>query len=174
MALTKDQKAAAVAELEEQLDAVNTVYLTDFAGLTVEKANKLRREFRKAEVDFRVVKNTLLKRAMEAKGGYDGLYEFLEGPTAIAMTTDPARPAKVLKEFLKDSELPKFKAAFVDGAFFSGDQLDTLASLKSKEELVGDIIGLLLSPITNVVGGLQAQGSNLVGAIKTIAEKEEA
>ena len=172
MALTKDQKAAAVAELEERLDAVNTVYLTDYAGLTVDKVNKLRRAFRQADVEFHVVKNTLLKRAMESKGGFEGLYEFLEGPTAIALTTDPARPAKVLKEFLKDSELPKFKAAFVDGAFFAGDQLDTLASLKSKDELIGDVIGLLLSPITTVVGGLQAQGSNIVGALKTIAEKE--
>lgn len=172
MPLTKDQKAAAVSELEEQLGAVNTVYLTNYAGLSVEKVNKLRREFRKADIDFRVVKNTLLKRAMEAKGGLEGLYEHLEGPTAIALTTDPSRPAKVLQEFLKTNDLPQFKAAYVDGAYFTGDQLETLAALKSKDELIGDIIGLLLSPITTVVGGLQAQGSNIVGALKTIAEKE--
>lgn len=175
MALTKEQKREAVAAIAEDLAGVNTIYLTDYAGLSVEQANKLRSEFFKADVRFKVLKNTLLKRAMDdAEIDYSGLYDWLGGPTAVAFTNDPATPGKVIKKFLENNELPKLKGAYVDGAFFGPDALEQLAALKSKDELIGDILGLLMAPMTNVVGGLQAQGSNLVGAIKTIAEKEEA
>ncbi|MEM1042539.1 MAG: 50S ribosomal protein L10 [Bacteroidota bacterium] len=175
MALTKEQKREAVAAIAEDLESVNTIYLTDYAGLTVEQANTLRGEFFKADVRYKVLKNTLLKRAMDdAEVDYSGLYEYLSGPTAVAFTNDPATPGKVIKKFLEgDAELPKLKGAYVDGAFFGSDALDQLAALKSKDELIGDILGLLMAPATNIVGGLQAQGSNLVGALKTIAEKEE-
>jgi large subunit ribosomal protein L10 len=175
MPLTKEQKRDAVAAIAEDLQSVNTVYLTDYAGLNVEQANALRSEFFKADVRYKVLKNTLLKRAMEdADVDYSGLFEHLSGPTAVAFTNDPATPAKVIKKFLEDNELPRLKGAYVDGAFFGPDALDQLASLKSKDELIGDILGLLMAPMTNTIGALQAQGSNLVGAIKTIAEKEEA
>jgi large subunit ribosomal protein L10 len=176
MALTKEQKREAVAAIAEDLQSVNTVYLTDYQGLSVEQANALRSEFFKADVRYKVLKNTLLKRAMdEADIDYSELYEHLHGPTAVAFTNDPATPGKVIKKFLEDdNELPRLKGAYVDGAFFGPDALDQLAALKSRDELIGDILGLLMAPATNIVGGLQAQGSNLVGAIKTIAEKEEA
>ena len=174
MALTKAQKREAVAAIAEDLQSVNTVYLTDYAGLSVEQANALRSAFFKADVRYKVLKNTLLKRAMDDLDiDYSGLYEHLSGPTAVAFTNDPATPAKVIKKFTEgDTDLPRLKGAYVDGAFFGPDTLDQLASLKSKDELIGDILGLLMAPMTNVIGGLQAQGSNLVGAIKTIAEKE--
>src|SRR6056297_1430307 len=176
MALTKEQKREAVAAIVEDLQSVNTVYLTDYQGLSVDQANALRSEFFKADVRFKVLKNTLLKRAMDnAEIDYSGLYEHLHGPTAVALTNDPATPGKVIKKFLEgDSDLPRLKGAYVDGAFFGPDALDQLAALKSRDELIGDILGLLMAPATNIIGGLQAQGSNLVGAIKTIAEKEEA
>ena len=176
MPQTKEQKREAVAAIAEDLAGVNTLYLTDYAGLSVEQANALRSEFFKADVRFKVLKNTLLRRAMEESDiDYSGLYEHLSGPTAVAFTNDPATPGKVIKKFLEDNnERPKLKGAYVDGAFFGPDALEQLASLKSKDELIGDILGLLMAPITNVVGGLQAQGSNLVGALKTIAEKAEA
>jgi len=175
MPLNKQQKREAVAEIAEDLKGANTVYLTDFQGLSVDKANALRREFHKADVSFKVLKNTLLRRAMDdADADYSGLYEYLSGPTAIALTSDPARPAKVIQKFLKgsDSGLPRLKAAYIDGSFFGPDQLDVLAALKSKDELVGEIIGLLLAPIQNVSGALSAQGSGLASVIQQISERE--
>ena len=174
MPLTKNQKQDQVAEIAEQLENANTVYLTDYVGLTVAEVTKLRRAFRAANIEYRVFKNTLVRRAMEARGGYDDLFEHLNGPTAVAFTNDPAAPAKVLKKYLegKDKELPKFKGAYVDGAVFGEGQLDVLAKLKSRDELLGDIVGLLLSPIQTVVGAIQAPGATLAGAVKEIAERE--
>ncbi|MDX1547623.1 MAG: 50S ribosomal protein L10 [Rhodothermales bacterium] len=172
MPLTKAQKAAAVEEIRGKLEQTPTLYLTDYMGLSVEQANALRSQFRKAGVDFKVIKNTLLRLAMEGLGGYDDLYDHLHGPTAVAFSDEPAAPARVIKDFNKDqnTERPSLKAAFVDGSVYGGDQLDVLASLKSKDELIGDILGLLLSPMTNVAGALQGQGQTLVGALQTLAE----
>ena len=174
MPLTKEQKAVAVEAITGKLEAAPTVYLTDYKGLSVEQVNELRNRFREAGVEYKVIKNTLLRRAMERIGGYEDLYDHLHGPTAVALTEEPAAPARVIKKFATDTrlELPELKVAFVDGALYPGDQIDVLASLKSKDELIGDIIGLLLSPATNIIGAMQAQGQNLVGALKTIAEKE--
>ncbi len=174
MALTKKQKATIVDEVSSQLEEASTVYLTNASGLTVEHANALRKKFRESDIQFRVVKNTLLRLAMDRVGGYEELYNLLSGPTAVAFTNEPAAPARVIQKFSKDSGvgLPALKGAFVDGAVYGADSLEALASLKSKDELVADIIGLLMSPMTNVVGALQAQGGNLVGAIKTISERE--
>ncbi len=176
MALTKDQKVKAVEEISELLEKSPIIYITNYSGLSVEQAGELRTRFRELGVQYKVIKNTLLKRAMDDRGGFEELYDQLSGPTAVAFSEDPAAPARVIKKYLDDTrgELPRLKAAYVDGAVYQADALEVLAALKSKEELIGDIVGLLLSPITNVVGGLQAAGSNLVGAIKTIAEKEEA
>ena len=177
MPMTKAQKDAAVEEILGKLDKAPVVYLTNYSGLTVAKANDLRRRFRQEGVEFRVLKNTLVRLAMERIGGYDEVFGELNGPTAVAFSEEPSAPARVIKKFLQDNadlQVPELKAAYVDGAIYQAGSLDVLASLKSKDELIGDIVGLLLSPITNVVGGLQAQGSNLVGALKTIAEREEA
>lgn len=176
MPLTKDQKREQVAAIAAELDTYNTVYLTDYIGLSVEEVTKLRRAFREAGVQYKVFKNTLIRRALEDKGGFDELYGQLSGPTAMAFTNDPAGPAKVIKKFLGqvDKDLPRFKGAFVDGAVFDDGQLDVLFALKSRDELLGYVLGLLMAPIMNVIGGLQAQGSNLLGAVRTIAEQPEA
>jgi len=176
MPLTKEQKREQVAAIAEKLDAHNSVYLTDYIGLTVEEVTKLRRAFRDAGVQYKVFKNTMIRRALEDKGGFDELYGQLNGPTAMAFTNDPAGPAKVIKKFLGevDKELPRFKGAFVDGGVFDENQLDLLSLLKSRDELLGDVLALLMAPLSSVVSGLQAQGSNIVGAVKTIAERAEA
>lgn len=176
MPLTKSQKSAAVDELVALLQDAPIVYLTNFDGLTVEQATELRNEFRQNGVSYKVVKNTLLKRAMDQVGGFDGLYGHLSGPTAVALSSEPAAAARVIKKFTKDNntERPEFKAAYVDGAVYDEGSLDILASLKSKEEIIGDIAGLLLSPIQNIVGGLSGTGSTLVAAIKVISEKADA
>ena len=175
MALTKKQKVTILEEVTSQLEGASTVYLTNASGLTVEKANALRKKFRESDIQYRVVKNTLLRLAMDKVGGFDELYDHLAGPTAVAFSTEPAAPARIMKEFSKNAGagLPSLKGAFIDGAFYGSDTLDILASLKSKDELVSDIIGLLMSPATSVIGALQAQGGNLVGAVKTIAERGE-
>ncbi len=176
MPLTKAQKQEALGAIEETLEGANTVYLTDYQGLTVEQATGLRRAFREADVQYKVLKNTLLRRAMEKKGGFDDLLDELNGPTAVAFTNDPAGPAKVLTKFLKDHDLevPRFKGAFIDGAIYGDDQLEMLSTLKSKDELLADILGLLMAPITNVASALGAQGAGLASVIQQIADKEEA
>ena len=176
MPLTQQQKREALGAITEQLDTANTVYLTDYQGLTVAQANGLRRAFREADIEFKVLKNTLLKRAMEEKGGFDELFDQLNGPTAVALSNDPAGPAKVLKKFLADNalEIPRFKGAYIDGAIYGEGNLDVLASLKSKDELIADILGLLLAPITNVARALSASGAGLASIVQQISEKEEA
>lgn len=170
---TKAEKDVVVAELTDRLKASDAVYLTDYTGMTVAQISQLRREFRKAGITYKVYKNTMVKRAMGQIGGYDAIYPSLNEQTAFVFAQgDPSKPAKVLKAFLKDNERPKFRAAIIDGAVFGENQLDALSTMKSKEEVIGDIMGLLLSPIRNVLGALQSPGSTLVGAVQTIADKQ--
>ena len=176
--LTRAQKEEQVAELKEKFSQAKSVYVADYRGLQVQEADELRRRVRSegaGEFEYRVAKNSVLKRA-SAGSDVEGIISHLEGPTAIAFTDDPAAPARIIKKFASsvDAGKPQLKAAIVDGSVFGSDQLETLVSLKSKDELISDIIGLLLSPSTNVVGALQSPGSNLVGAIKAIADKAEA
>ena len=172
MPLTQQQKREALGAITEQLDAANTVYLTDYQGLTVAQANSLRRAMSAADIEFKVLKNTLLKRAMEQKGGFDELFDQLNGPTAVALSNDPSAPAKVLKKFLADNalEIPRFKGAYIDGAVYAEGNLDALATLKSKDELIADILGLLLAPITNVARALSSQGAGLASIVQQISE----
>ena len=176
MAMTKTQKAATVDQLVEKLEQTPTIYLTNYSGLTVEQATELRSKFREAGVEYKVIKNTMLRLAMERIGGYDELFDHLHGPTAVAFSEEPSAPGRVIKKYLSDnkSELPELKGAHIEGAVYHADALEVLASLKSKDELIGEIVGLLQSPMKTIISGLQAQGGNLVGAIKTIAEKAEA
>lgn len=174
--MTRNEKTAAVEEITGLLEGTPTVYITNYSGLTVAQANDLRGRFREEGIQFRVLKNTLVRLAMEKIGGYDGLLDHLHGPTAVAFAEEPSAPARVMKKFLSDSntEKPELKAAYIDGAFYGPDALDVLASLKSKDELIGDIVGLLLSPASNIVGAIQSPAQTLAGAIRTIAEKAEA
>ena len=175
MALTKTQKAVLIDEMVTLLEDTPTVYLANFAGLSVDESTMLRDQFAENGVEFKVVKNTLLKLAMDKIGGFESLYDHLHGPTAIALSKEPGTPAQVIKKFSKThNDLPELKAALVDGSLFDSNSLDVLAALKSKDELLSDIVGLILSPLPNVVGALTSQGSTLVGILKAIAEKAEA
>lgn len=170
--MKKEHKAVVIEEITERLKNSNAVYLTSFQGMTVSQSNDLRDKFRAAGIEFKVLKNTFVRRAMDSLGGYEGVYTFLNGTTAVAFTSDPAAPARVLKDFIKTNDKLQFKVAYVDGAVFESSHLEALTTLKSKDELIGEIVGLLLSPITNVVGALQSGGSNIMGILKTISEKE--
>ncbi len=172
---TKEQKQHVVDELGTILQNSGSVYMANYKGMSVADINKLRGDFRKAGLTFKVYKNTLVRRAMEQAGGYDSAFSHMSEPTAYVFVDDDnlARPAKVLKSFLKDNKRPAFKGAVIDGSFYGPDQLEALTEFKTKNDVIGDIIGLLLSPMSNIIGALQSQGSNLVGAIKTIADKEQ-
>lgn len=169
------EKRAVLDEITEKLKSSNALYITKYTGMSVAQANQLRGAFRKGNVFYKVYKNQLMKLAMKEVGGYDDIFPSLVEQNGFAFVEEElSAPAKVLKDFIKDNNnKPHFKAAIIDGDYFGEDKLEALASMKSKNEIIGDVLGLLMAPITNVVGALNAQGSNLVGAVKTIAEKGE-
>jgi large subunit ribosomal protein L10 len=168
------EKQAVLDEIADKLNSSSALYITNYSGMSVPEVNELRGAFRKGDIRFKVYKNKLMKLAMEKAGGYDEIIPSLVEQNAFAFVEEElSAPAKVLKDFIKDNNKPQFKAAIVDGDFYGEDKLDVLAAMKSKNEIIGDILGLLMAPLSNIVGALESQGSNLVGAVKTIAEKGE-
>jgi large subunit ribosomal protein L10 len=175
MPLTRAQKADIIEQIGEKLDGSPIIYLTNFSGLSVDQTNELRGRFREAGVDYMVTKNTLAQIALDKIEGMDALAEHFSGPTAVAFSDDPAKPARVLKDFLEDEDLerPELKVAYIEGDMYEGPEaLEELAKLKSREELVGDVVGLLLGPAQTIAGSLQGPASTLAGAIKAIADGE--
>jgi len=172
--MTREEKAKYIDELTVQLTEANVIYLADTAELTVEVINNLRRRAFNSNVGLRVVKNTLLEKAMERVEGKDfgDLKDTLSGATSIMFSEFGNVPAKLIKEFRKKNDKPILKGAYIDASVFIGDsQLEALASLKSKEELLGEIIGLLQSPAKNVVSGLKGAGGKIAGILKTLEER---
>src|SRR5690625_5148056 len=168
------EKKAIVEEITAHLNNSNAEYVTNYTKMSVADMGELRSKFREGKVEVKVYKNTLVKRAMEEVGGYEDLYPFLVEQHGFAFVGDElSAPAKVLKDYIKQHKKPQFKDAVIDAEYYNESQLDVLAAMKSKDEVIGDILGLLLSPVTNAVSGLQAQGGNIAGAIQTIAEKGE-
>lgn len=174
MAMHKNDKTTLIDEIEGKLRESTAVYLTNASGMTVAESNALRNAMREAGVDFKVYKNTFVRLAMERLGGYEAVYDQLNGPTAVALSPDPATPGKVIKKFLegRDRKLPEVKGAYIDGAVYGADSLDALAGLKGKTELLGDVVLLLLSPIQNVVGAVTSAGGTIAGIVKTLEERE--
>ncbi|MFN3528760.1 MAG: 50S ribosomal protein L10 [Bacteroidia bacterium] len=172
--MTREEKAQIIEDLAEKLSQSPYFYLTDSSNLTVENINKFRRLCFQKGVEFRVVKNTLLQKAMERVDAtvYEGLYGSLKGSTSIMFAEQGNVPAKLLKEFRKSFDKPVLKAAFIDSAIYTGDdQIDALVAVKSKFELIGDVIALLQSPAKNVVSALQSGGGTLAGLVKTLQER---
>lgn len=168
------QKKEAVAELVEKMKKAASGILVDYRGLTVEQDTQLRRELRKAEVDYKVVKNTLTRFAAN-EIGYEALDPFLHGPTSLALTyEDPVAAAKVLVKFSKDMEALEIKAGFVDGKIVNLDEIKRLAELPSKEELIAKALGGLNAPISGLVHVLNANLRGLAIALNAIAEKKGA
>ncbi len=171
---TLAQKKAVVEDISGNLQSANALYVVNYSGISVEQVNGLRASFREANITYKVYKNKLVRRAMEEVGGYEPALDHLEDQNAFIFTKeDPGKPARILKKYIEEHNRPEFKVAIIEGQVFKSNQLDQLAALKSKAEIIGDIMGLLLAPITNVVSGLQAQGSNILGAVREIAKKEE-
>jgi large subunit ribosomal protein L10 len=172
--MNKDQKAQYIDDLAQDLSQANIVYLADTADLSVEKINQLRRRCFQAGITLRVVKNTLLAKAMERVEGrdYGQLPTVLAGPTSVMFAEVGNAPAKLIQEFRKKNDKPLLKGAYIEEAIFIGDnQLDMLVAIKSREELIGDIIGLLQSPAKNVISGLTGGGQKIAGILKTLEER---
>lgn len=172
--MTKQEKAIVIDELKQILTDNNIVYITDTEGLNADNASLLRRTCFKENITIKVVKNTLLQKAMEQVEGkdYQEVFPALKGNTTILLSEVGNAPAKMIKDFRKKSDKPILKAAWIDSAVFLGDEsLDALTKLKSRDELIGEVIGLLQSPAKNVISALKSGGSTIAGIVKTLSEK---
>lgn len=172
--MTREEKNQVIDDLTTVLQDKNVVYLTDTSGMTVEVTNKLRRTCFEKNIQLRVVKNTLLKKAMEKSGKeFSPLFDSLHGTTAVMFAEVGNVPARLIKDFSVKSKNLSLKGAFINADCYVGaDQLEALVALKSKEELIGDIIGLLQSPAKNVMSALQNNaGQKIAGLVKALEER---
>jgi len=172
--MKREEKNIIIEDLKEQINNTNHFYLTDISNLNAAETSDLRRKCFEKDVKLIVVKNTLLKKALEkCEGQFDDLFNILKDSTSIMFTSKGNTPALLIKEFRKKSDRPVLKAAYVEESIYLGDeQLDTLALVKSKEENIADLINLLQSPFRNVISSLQSGGNLLTGALKTLSERE--
>jgi large subunit ribosomal protein L10 len=176
--MTKDQKNEVIELLKDKFSQYNNFYVTDTESLTVEQVGKLRRACFSQKVEMKVAKNTLIKKSVESLDTerYTGVYDALHNVTALMFSENPKDPALIISSFRKEinKDKPVLKAAFIDGDVFSGDnQLKALTTLRSKQDLVGEVIGLLQSPAKNVISALNA-GGKLANLVKALEERAKA
>ncbi len=175
--MTREDKTTAIAELKEEFGSTSFFYLTDSSKLPVSKINKFRRLCYERGISMKVAKNTLIQKALEdapESKGYAAIFEALSGPTTILISQNPKAPALLLEEFRKTEARPLLKAAYIDSSVYLGDdQLKVLTKLKSKEEMIGEIIGLLQSPMQRVASQLTASGVKIAGIVKTLEERPQ-
>lgn len=176
--MTKDQKNEIIELLKGKFSQYNNFYLADTESLSVEQVGKLRRACFNKKVEMKVAKNTLIKKALESIDSekYTDVYDSLHKVTALMFSENPKEPALIISSFRKDSkgEVPVLKAAFIEGSVYTGDnQLSTLATLKSKNDLIGEVIGLLQSPAKNVISALNV-GNKLAALVKALESKAKA
>ncbi|APY07679.1 50S ribosomal protein L10 [Winogradskyella sp. J14-2] len=172
--MTREEKSVVIEELTAQLADNTNIYLADISGLDAATTSNLRRACFKSNIKLAVVKNTLLEKAMEAsEKDFGDLPSTLKGNTSVMYSETGNAPAKVIKEFRKKSEKPLLKGAFIEEAIYIGDDLlDTLVEIKSREELLGEIVTLLQSPAKNVISALKSGGGTIAGLVKTLSERE--
>jgi large subunit ribosomal protein L10 len=171
--MKREEKDQMINVLVENLSKYNNFYIADISNLTVAKTNQLRRICFSKDIKMNVAKNSLIKKALERlDGDYSPLFDALKGSSAIMYSETGNGPAKIIKDFRKTSDRPILKGAWIDSSIFIGDNnLDALVSLKSKNELIADVIALLQSPAKNVISGLQSGGHKLSGILKTLEER---
>ncbi len=174
--MNKEDKNVVIGELKEKFANNLNFYLADTSNLSVAKVNQIRRKCFEQGIEFKVAKNSLIKKALEASNGdFTPLYDVLKGSSSLMFGSTATGPAKLIKELRRTGEKPILKGAYIDASIFIGDhELDTLLKLKSKEQLIGEVIGLLQSPIKRVLSQLQSGGAILAGLVKTLQEKKEA
>jgi len=175
--MKREDKTIIIDELKEKFANANFFYIADSSELNVAEINKFRGLCHEKGISMTVVKNTLIKKALEAAnndGAYDELYGSLKGPSSVMFTDTANAPAKIIEEFRKTHDKPVLKAAYIDSGIYIGDEkLKELAALKSKEELVGEIVMLLQSPAKNVISALKSSGSTIAGLVKTLQDRPE-
>ena len=172
--MTKNKKVEVVEELAGLFDGASGVYSIDFTGMNVANTLKLRREFKKAGVTFKVAKNTLVQRALAERGGFDHITDRVVGQTGIAIGyDDPAAPARVLRDFIDPKlDLPKLNFAVLEGEIYEGDRLKELASMPSRMEILSSIVGALNAPASGLVGVINAVLRDLASVIEEVAKKQ--
>ena len=171
--MTKQEKVQEIQDLTSEITSVKNLYLTDIAGLDATQTTALRRACFNANIRLSVVKNTLLAKAMEAsEKDFGELKSVLKGNTSLMISETGNAPAKLIKDFRKKSDKPLLKGAYIEETIYIGDdQIDYLESIKSKEELIGDVISILQSPAKNLISALESGKSNLSGILKTLSER---
>ncbi|HZW38894.1 MAG: 50S ribosomal protein L10 [Syntrophothermus sp.] len=173
--MNKTEKEEIVSQIREMIEKSSAVYLTDYAGITVEDISNIRNEFRKEGVRYKVLKNTLFKRAMDGTGKYDKLADHLEGMTGFAFASEnPVAPAKIIKKYFDTTQKLSLKACYIENQYYDGKQLNVLATLPSKNEIIAGILGSLSSPASGIVGVLNAVARDLVSVIDEISKKKAA
>jgi len=170
--MKRNEKEQVVAEVAELISNSNSLFFTDFAGLTVAQSNELRREFQKTGVKYQVVKNTLIKKAMKTFLSDEAAFSYLVGPTGIAFgSDDPVAPAKVLKKFFDKNQKPATKAFVIDKQVFDGKRLNEFALMPSKPEMISAILGSIGSPISGIAGSISAVMRDLVAVLDAVEKK---
>ena len=173
--MNKTDKGTTIEALKDKFDASSFFYLADASSMTVAQITKFRRLCYEKGIEVKVVKNTLARKAMEAlpeSRGFKDIFDALHGPTAVLFSDQGNLPARILKEFRGSGDKPVLKAAYIDSAVFKGDdQIEVLIAIKSKNELIGELIALLQSPARNVIGALQSGGHKLAGLVKALEDR---
>jgi large subunit ribosomal protein L10 len=172
--MNKTEKEVIVNDLAEKIAQYNFVYLADCSAMSANTVNNLRRDLFKRGIVMKVAKNTLIRKAIEQSGReYTSFVGALKGSSSLLFSEDAKSPAKAIKDFRKKGLKPALKAAYIDSDIFLGDEsLELLLNIKSKEELVGEVISLLQSPMSKVIGQLKSGGSTIAGLVKTLSERE--
>lgn len=172
--MKREKKADVVAEVSDLLNGCTAVYLTDYSGINVEDISKLRREFRKEGVKYKVIKNTLFKRAIDSAGKFEKLADHLTGMTGFVFAYEnPVAPAKIIKKYNDDKKKLPLKACYIETTYYDGSQLEVLATLPSKAEIIAGILGSLYSPVSGVVGSINAVMRDLLSVIEESVKKKE-
>jgi len=173
--MDKNQKIESVAQIRSLVEDATSIYLVDYSGVDVEDINQLRRGFLKEDVTYKVFKNTLLKRAFKDIGGFDEFETLLVGMTGVAFCGENfAAPAKIIKKYFKEKKKFSFKGSYVESQFYGPEQLDVLASMPTKEEVMASIVGSIAAPASGIVGSINAVMRDLVGVVDAISKKEAA
>ena len=173
--MNRNEKSEIISEIKELLESSSAIYLTDYSGINVEDISNIRNQFRTEGVRYKVFKNTLVKRALDEAGKYEKIADHLVGMTGFAFaSTNPLAPAKIINKYFSDKEKLALKACYVEGDYFDGNQLKTLATLPTKNELIASILGSINAPVSGIVGSINAVMRDLVSVVDQISQKQAA
>jgi large subunit ribosomal protein L10 len=173
--MNRNEKSEIISEIKELLESSTAIYLTDYRGINVEDVSELRNQFRHEGVRYKVFKNTLVKRALDEAGKYEKIADHLTGMTGFAFaSTNPLAPAKIINKYFSDKEKLSLKACYVEGEYFDGTQLKTLATLPTKNELIAGILGSINSPVSGIAGAINAVFRDLVSVVDQISQRQAA